>query len=199
MANGIMSLAYMGEMGIVFNLAYIELEKTRYFDAIRNQIERSKKIINPIEFVHDIEKYQLMSKLQAQLDEMLDPSKMKRKLAWVRYKGEDDVQHFDFLSGTVVDWYEREIDKIWSQVMVMVSSVCVLIMTVIAGPNTFHSYDTPLTWYLLFWLLLIANLIPLLFVVLGRMLKVRAQQCTDSIQSRFTKISSSAIESALRI
>jgi ABC-type multidrug transport system fused ATPase/permease subunit len=199
MASGLMSLAYMGEMGIVFNLAYIELKKTRYLEVIKDHIEKNKRVMNPIKLDDDVERFQLMNRLKAQLDEMLDSSKMKRKLAWVRYKGEEDVVHYDFLSGEVIDWFEREVDKVWSQFMVVVSSLCILIMTMIVGIEALKQYETQLIWYVLFAALLVTNIVPLIFVLLGRLLKKRARQCTESIQSRFTKISSSAIESALGI
>ena len=46
MASGLMTLAYMGEMAVVFNLAYLELNKERYVKIPKESAQALHKSIS---------------------------------------------------------------------------------------------------------------------------------------------------------
>lgn len=194
-----MSLAYLGEMGIVFNLAYIELKKARYLDYIKSHINHTKKQIEIITTGDYLSAHE-MARLNVKLEEMLDKSKAKRKEAWVEYaNGKDDANHPDFFSGTVYDFFEEEKDKRIAECLVVATSLAMLAMTLISNLDSLaYINSVHATWNVLFSVVFVSNLAPLVFIILGRMMKAKACACTTSILNKYTEITENAINKAVQ-
>lgn len=199
MASGILSLAYMGELGVVFNLAYLELKKTRYLEFIRENIKNTaSKFTAPTLQDDAVVKQQQL--ILNKLRDMLSPNKRIRKEAWTHYKKGvvEDVEHFDFIAGWIYDFFDKEWDKFIAQMMLAASGAAVLAITVLGYSTSLSTFFDPnSTWRLFFGILLAANLFPVICIITGRRMRNRAKKCTDSFEEVMTDSFATGIESII--
>lgn len=196
MSSGLMSLAYLGELGVVFNLAYIELKKTRYIEQIKQHLIETKKTIEVVDASDE------MFNLNNQIGDMLSKDSKARKMAWLEHKNNGDGNHHDIFAGYIFNFFDLERDKGISQFLLIVSAFLIPVLTV------FNYYEWNVivlgkdyildAWWTFFWLLVLTNFLPGLFVYLGREMKETAMKCTNSIKSEYTKIGQKMINSAIQ-
>lgn len=199
MASGILSLAYMGELGVVFNLAYIELKKTRYLEFIRENIKNTTaKFTAPT--IQDDAVVKQQQLILNKLRDMLSPNKRIRKQAWTHYKKGvvEDVEHFDFIAGWVYDFFDKEWDKLIAQFMLTASGIAVLAMTILGYSTSLSTLVNPDSiWRFLFYILFVTNIFPVLCILVGRRMRSRAKKCTDSFEEVMTDSFATGIESII--
>ncbi|MEQ1663713.1 MAG: hypothetical protein ABL877_13555 [Thiobacillus sp.] len=199
MSSGLMSLAYLGELGVVFNLAYIELKKTRYIEQIKQHLAETKKVIEVVEASN--EQQMEMFSLNHQIDDMLSKDNKARKKAWLEHKNNGDGTHHDIFAGYVFNFFDIEKDKDISQFLLCVAAFSIPVLTIFNYYDwnviTFANYGHLDAWWTFFWLFVLTNLIPGLFVYTGRGMKETAMKCTESVKMEYTKIGQKMISNAI--
>lgn len=133
MASGtLMSLAYIIEMGGVFNLAYLELNKARYLEGPRREIEALKKRIDaedegPLEARIWMEgKTRILDKLDA----LTSGRRMDRQDSW-KTTNYENRKHYDRTAGQIYEFFEKEKDKSLAQHFLVLIAVMLPIITIL--------------------------------------------------------------------
>lgn len=191
MALGVVSLAYLGELAVASNLAYIALNKSVYFDYIRKNIRLTliKFQTSPRQ---DDQALQQQTHILQHLTDMLSSRSAQRKGAWVRYtlkknKTDSHLTYFTFTAGKLYDFFETESDKLVSQYMLITAGIFILLTMIIGLKLIPHIFDKGETmWYWFFAVLLITNLYPLICIFLWRWMRSSAKQCTASFEDVLT-------------
>lgn len=135
MAAGLMTLAYMGEMAMVFNLAYLELNKGRYIagpkktiDELRITIEASFPVVDENDWIRG------KTKIVDRLQDLVADKPTERQHSWyvtTNHRGENKINHSDWLACDGYDLFEKERDKGLCQNSLILSALLLIAITVL--------------------------------------------------------------------
>lgn len=195
-ADSLMSLAYMAELGFVINLAYVELTKTRYVDRMREQMNVVGTTIKNVDSAdYSEEDSRRINELNIQLENLLENKPKLRKEAWVIHEKTDDgddVQQCPFFSGKVFTFFDKAKDKRLAELFLFISGLSIILITIFNYLEWLGFWIIH-TWTLFFWILLIAILVPVGMIVMGRMMSNLAFKIVTSIKAKYTFINDKAI------
>ncbi|MGP1717369.1 MAG: hypothetical protein ACTS9Y_09330 [Methylophilus sp.] len=187
MDSGLVSLAYLGELGVASNLAYITLNKSIYFEYIRKNIRLTLLKFQAFPR-QDSKAMQQQVRILQHLIGMLSSHSAQRKNAWVRYKlvkntTDSHATYFTFTAGKLYDFFETESDTLISQYMLITAGIFILLTLMMGFKLVPHGFDHyAAIWYWIFAVLLITNLYPLICILLWRWMRSSAKSCTDSFE-----------------
>lgn len=166
MATGLMTLAYMAEMAMVFNLAYLELNKGRYIAApkasvfkLRDTIAASAIVGNENDWIRG------KTKIVDRLQKLASDDPKERQHSW--YLETDKVKHSDWLACDGYEIFEQERDKGLCQHSLALS-VLLLVGITVLDYKGFSHFDVS-SWTLAAGLLLLGAS----FLWLGHFLYIR--------------------------
>lgn len=200
MSSGLMSLAYMAELGVILNLAYGELKKTRYVDRMRVRLDNVKSTIQPVEgAANDDDEVEKGVELREQLDNILKSETLLRKKSWHIHKHQD-IKYCDYYAGWVFQFFDGGKDKRVAEFFLFLSGLLIILMTIFNYYNleNLNFYVITLkTWDTIFTLLLIANIVPVVFIIMGRLMSATVFKIVDSIKAEYTKISGKSISMSI--
>lgn len=189
MASGFLELAYLGEIAIVFNLAYHELRADRYFERLATTIKELKSKLEPAQ---DIAREH--TDLFHQLDNIDSPQSSRRRKAWTL--DDHDRPLFTWLlAGPTFGAFNSGKDKkycMWA--LGIVTAIMILITTL---DHLHVAPDTDILgvscWWFLASLLVASLLYPVITIWFGRAMRKHIELVADTIENRFRQINRPAI------
>lgn len=180
MATGVMALAYLGELAVAVNLAYVALEKTRYLQIAEKRITKNKDQFDIPTTVPDPIKKELLA-ISDRVEKLFSDVRRERQRAWNHIDGNDSTHH-DFLAGKVFDFFEKEYDKSISEKALLFAGAGIVGMTVMPHLNI----DFPYMWEAGLFLFMVAIIVPLAFIAAGRRMTKILILCAESARKEFS-------------
>ena len=193
MTSGIATLAPLGELAVIFNFAYSELKNTRYVSKIDEKIRILKSQAQSIDVFSDPGLRSQAVAIMDRVDEMISDGKVKRKKAWLSRSGKDDATHNDFYAGGFYEFFWSGKDKIISTIA-YIGAVFFVASAVAIGHFSGESdrvfwCSANSWWDTLFVFFVILNIVPLIFVILGRRMVFVATRCIDYATEEYKEVS----------
>lgn len=180
MASGFLELAYLGEISIVFNLAYAELKSERYFQKAQKIISELRAKLEYNEYIHrDLS--DLFSRL-ANIDSKLAG---KRRNAWSN--GEEGLRKsliIWFFADCCYGFLDNQHDKRVAMWAVFITSMILIFATI---NDHFHWVPSDgYSWFLCFFLLMICLVYPPLVILAGRGMRSQLENVAINTAKIFT-------------
>ncbi len=175
MAGGeLMTLAYLGEMGLILNIGYVALDRGRYVEKARNRILSFKlKIKDPPTPKSDKSKQEL-ARLLLQFEDLFHPDRTRRQAAWHVKRG-GNLKHFNKTCGAIYDFFYEGRDKTLAELAGLLAGITLVAMTLLDHTDCCDQLvESAKLWWVIFGLAILSNLIPTALVVAGRRLKQTA-------------------------
>lgn len=174
MGVGFLELAYMGEISIVFNLAYAELKSQRYFEKGKSTVQeiRSKTEFDQYIHVNNNEWYSRLKNIDS-----IDPA--ERSHAW-RIKGESGIKTA-ILARFVYPFFSGQEDR---HVAFWFSFITSFVLVVSTMFDHLH-YVSESLWWGTFLVLFVSVCYPPIAIFLGRRVQARLEWVVNEIQQQF--------------
>jgi hypothetical protein len=133
MASGLMTLAYMAEMAIVFNVAYFELNDSRYIKAPKSEAEALQKEIaasdpGPNEATGWVV---ATTNIIDRLEKLFSETVGARQKAWYAKDKNGENPHKDWWAGKVFALYEKGWDRELCQEALILSGLALTLITIL--------------------------------------------------------------------
>ena len=196
--GGILSLAYLAELAVVVNLAYLELKSLRY---VQNAKATVKSVITGFEGDED-QKTTIPIKsmpILTQAKNLFSEDKSDRESAWYTEHTNGDKTQFKKCAAWLYWPFVRDSDRTLATVLVVASSLIIFMMTLLTRiePSTqpvdigiakewtmSWAWDTVI-WWSMFGTLSLSILIPSLLIVAGRRVGSVTDLIAENLQTRF--------------
>jgi hypothetical protein len=196
-----MNLAYMAELAVVVNLAYLELKSLRYVADARIAIK--DEVAQGLEFKpvngNGHESSQLFAELILQVANLFSDTCEKRRSAWYVREAEKE-NYFSFVSDWCYPIFMKKADRKISTLLLMVACMIIVAMTLlsrVASEEFNASWPGCFIWWLFFGLLSLAMLMPVVFVAAGRRIKNCLALITLNLKERKADYASETLNQAL--
>lgn len=188
MASGLLSLAYIAELAVVFNLAYAELEKDRYLkrsnekiDKIRTQIDNSnhEAIVSS--------NLQRFASLINQVKNLQSEDVTQRCAAWhitITKNKVDQPKYFGW-HARFYSFFAKQKDKTLAYVFIVATVVIVFLSTIFSYKEDIITDYYCVTWISFFSLLTISLVYPIFIIHVGRSMQQNLALIVEEVNQSF--------------
>jgi hypothetical protein len=203
MANSWMTLAYMAELGAVFNLAYMELKATRYYRLALNDV---RDVLHQVGESNNEEKFGTAAELYVRVKNIFSTDTDERIAAWCIKKGQTPKK-FKFTAGRIYPLFaprgsikiedimrrsghgEEEDHSSWAR-SICSWLLCITVASLIG--ITVCSYSNvdanPYGWWICFAVFLASILVPALLVFVGRKMAEEVEELGRHLRDEFNEL-----------
>lgn len=199
MSGGFLGLAYIGELSVVFNLAYSELRDRRYVKYAEAKVQVLNDKLGDNQLINKKD-----SNLYAHLEGLTNREDAhKRRTAWscCDPSGVGSALASWFLSDLVFPFFSFRRDRNWALIFCAVASVMIIAATLLdhfwnlQGILSEGEYTS--LWCSFLTVLLGSLLYPVITVFLGRKMMKRLDLVSNHLISEFGKIVGPAVQTAI--
>jgi ABC-type multidrug transport system fused ATPase/permease subunit len=194
--GGYLNLAYMAELAVVVNLAYLELKSLRYVQKAKEKVSEVLQKLNDTKIngnplgVLD----QFMELYKQAKDLFNDQDSEERRNAWyvIVSSGSDKIKvRYTTCAVRIYEIFKHDRDKVAATILLFLSVLTIVIITILsksAISADSHQFFSIQLWWWLFLVLLLAILLPTILVLIGRHLGKIAGQISEDIENRKDKL-----------
>lgn len=190
--GGYLNLAYMAELAVVVNLAYLELKSLRYVQKAKEKVSEvlqklndTKKNGNPLGVLD-----QFMELYKQAKDLFNDQDSEDRRNAWYVFTGSGSDKtrvRYTICAARIYEIFKYDRDKVAATILLFLSVVIIVVITILSKLGVSaesHQLLFMQLWWWLFWVLLLAIVLPTILVLTGRHLGKVAGKISEDIENR---------------
>lgn len=189
--SGFMSLAYMAELGVVVNLAYLELKSLRYLGDAKKYIEETTQSLQGESVKNGNHNQHIFIDLHKQVRELFSDDKTQRDAAWYVVSSGVEKKYFKGCSGIFYERFYKERDRVWSTRYLCAATLVIVLMTLItqiASEGWVGSTEGVILWWSFFATLFLSIAVPACYIMMGRRLNKVSRRIMDDIRERKNQI-----------
>lgn len=200
--GGFLNLAYMAELAVVVNLAYLELKSLRYIQKAKDSVSEVLHKLNDVRKNGDaVVGLEQFMDLHSQAKNLFnDDDKELRRGAWYLVNADATRMWHPKCAVTLYAAFQNGKDKAITTSLLAVSVLTILIITILSRLPSFditHPVADNALWWSLFIILFLAIAVPTCLVLMGRHLSLVASKISQDIENRKDSLAISIVSSKL--
>ncbi len=200
--GGFLNLAYMAELAVVVNLAYLELKSLRYIQKAKDSVSEVLHKLNDVRKNGDavVGRDQFME-LHSQAKNLFnDDDKELRRSAWYLVNADASKMWHPKCAVMLYAAFQNGKDKTITTSLLAVSVLTILVITILSRLPSFdltYPVADSILWWSLFVTLFLAIAVPTCLVLMGRHLSLVASKISQDIENRKDNLAISIVDSKI--
>ncbi len=191
MVTGFLSLAYVAELSVVFNLAYAELKKDRYLKKSEVEIERIMlQVLSDKNSATESPSFPKSAAIYTQVSNLGSEDRLQRSGAWKIEKANNNggkPKNIYFRRASFFyAIFKRQTDKLVSYLSIGITALIIVLCTLLDHTSgVLPTSSIEVCWWMCYIFLTLSLVLPLFFIYSGRDMSSKLETIIDAISNTF--------------